>query len=187
MNRRSFLKTSAAAPLLAAPLAAAPGTASEEWAKPVFNLHSKVTAPVKIASIELLRSGKQYFLRTRSTDGAEGVILTKDMVDFIPILHNRVIPRFLNKDARDLESLVDQVYIANYKLSGQAFWCPVAYVEQSLLDLLGKTVKKPACELMGGMLRKEIPVYLSGPAATPRRRKRWISTYVAWTRPARRR
>ena len=31
--------------------------------------------------------------------------------------------------------LVDQVYIANYKMAGQAFWCPVAYVEQSLFDL----------------------------------------------------
>ncbi|MBS1854684.1 MAG: mandelate racemase/muconate lactonizing enzyme family protein [Acidobacteria bacterium] len=164
MNRRSFLKASAAAPLLAAPAAGAPVTppASDEWVKPVFNLHAKISTPVKIASIELLRSGKQFFLRTRSTDGAEGFILTKDMEDFVPILQHRVIPHYINKDARDLESLVDQVYIANYKLSGQAFWCPVAYVEQSLFDLLGKTVHKSASELMGGPLRKEIPVYLSG-------------------------
>ena len=101
-------------------------------------------------------------MRTRSTDGVEGLILTKDMEDFVPILHRRVIPHFLGKDARDLETLVDDVYIANYKLSGQAFWCCVAYVEQSLFDLLGKTARKPAGELMGGILRKEIPVYLSG-------------------------
>ncbi len=101
-------------------------------------------------------------MRTRSTDGAEGIIQTKDMEDFISILQRRVIPHFLGKDARDLETLVDDVYIANYKLSGQAFWCPVAYVEQSLFDLMGKTAKKPAAELMGGVLRKEIPVYLSG-------------------------
>jgi len=163
MHRRSFLQT-AAAPLLATPAlaAAAAAVASEEWSKPVFNLRSKISTAVKIASIDLLRSGRQYFLRTRSTDGAEGVILTKDMEDFIPILQRRVIPAFLNKDARDLETLVDDVYIANYKLSGQAFWCPVAYVEQSLFDLLGKTVKKSASELMGGPLRKEVAVYLSG-------------------------
>ena len=137
-------------------------SAIPEYQKPVFNLHKHFTAPVKIAAIELLQSGKQYFVRTRSTDGVEGVVLTKDMEDFVPILHRRVIPHFLGKDARDLETLVDDVYIANYKLSGQAFWCPVAYVEQSLFDLLGRTVRKPAGELMGGMLRKEIPVYLSG-------------------------
>ena len=33
---------------------------------------------------------------------------------------------------------MDDVYIANYKMAGQAFWCPVAYVEQSLFDLMGE-------------------------------------------------
>jgi L-alanine-DL-glutamate epimerase-like enolase superfamily enzyme len=133
-----------------------------EYQAPVFPIRKHVANPVKIASIELLQAGKSFFLRTRSTDGVEGVVLTKDMEDFIPILQRRVIPRFLGKDARDVESLVDDVYIANYKLSGQAFWCPVAYVEQCLFDLMGKTVKKTAAELMGGVLRKEVPVYLSG-------------------------
>jgi len=167
MNRRDFVRTSAGATLLAASaLQAAPAddkdSAIPEYQKPVFNIHKFFPTPVKIASIELLQSGKQFFVRTRSSEGVEGIVLTKDMEDFIPILKRRVIPHFIGKDARDLESLVDDVYIANYKLSGQAFWCCVAYVEQSLFDLLGKTARKPAGELMGGILRKEIPVYLSG-------------------------
>src|SRR6202167_5924635 len=151
MNRRNFVKTSAGAALVAASSSSASGTASaaagddtaiddtatQEWQQPVFDLHKKITSPVKIASIDLLQSGKQFFVRTRSTDGAGGMIRTKNMENFIPILQRRVIPAFLNKDARDIETLVDDVYIANYKLSGQAFWCPVAYVEQSLLDLMG--------------------------------------------------
>src|SRR5580693_580090 len=172
MNRRNFVKTSAGAALLAASSSSTSGTAcaaagdadtaTADWQQPVFDIHKFFPNPVKIASIELLQSGRNYFLRTRSTDGAEGIVQTKDMEDFIPILHRRVIPAFLNKDARDIETLVDDVYIANYKLSGQAFWCPVAYVEQSLLDLMGKTAHKSAAQLMGGILRKEIPVYLSG-------------------------
>jgi len=135
-----------------------------EYQKPVFNLHKFFNAPVKIASIELLQSRNQFFLRTRSTDGAEGIVQTKDIADYTQLLAHRVIPHFLGKDARDLEHLVDEVYVtnSNYKLAGQAFWCPVAYVEQSLFDLMGKALKKPAAELMGGVLRKEIPVYLSG-------------------------
>lgn len=160
MNRRHFLAGSAGAALLA--YGADTDSSAPEYQKPVFNLHKTVTSPVKIASIELLQAGKSYFVRTRSTDGAEGIIMTKDMEDFIPILQRRVIPHFLGKDARDAETLVDDVYIANYKLSGQALWCPVAYVEQSLFDLMGKSAKKQAGELMGGILRKEIPVYLSG-------------------------
>src|SRR5215471_968815 len=105
MNRREFLTTSAATALLAQ---SAPRAAAAEFERPVFDLHKHFPNPVKIASIELLQSGKQFFVRTRSTDGAEGIVLTKDMEDFVPILHRRVIPHFLGKDARDLESLVDQ-------------------------------------------------------------------------------
>ncbi|MGA2267019.1 MAG: mandelate racemase/muconate lactonizing enzyme family protein [Bryobacteraceae bacterium] len=167
MNRRHFLTASAGAAWLADPLARVScasdtDSAAPEYQKPVFNLRKFFDAPVKIASIDLLQSGNRYFVRTRSADGAEGVVLTKDMEDFIPILLRRVIPHFLGKDARDLENLVDAVYIANYKMAGQAFWCPVAYVEQSLFDLMGKAAHKPAGELMGGVIRKEIPVYLSG-------------------------
>src|SRR5208283_2470556 len=111
MNRRHFLTTSAGAALLADPLARVWGasdtnSAGPDYQKPVFNLHKVLDAPVKIASIELLQSGNRYFVRTRSADGVEGVIETKDIEDYIPILLRRVIPQFLGKDARDLENLV---------------------------------------------------------------------------------
>jgi L-alanine-DL-glutamate epimerase-like enolase superfamily enzyme len=168
MNRRGFLQTSlkatAAGALLAGRAAADMDSEILEYQKPVFNLHKFFTSPVKIASIDLLEARGQFFLRTRSADGVEGIILTKDMADYVDILAHRVRKHFLGQDARDLEHLVDEVYAAdsNYKLAGQEFWCPVAYIEQSLFDLMGKTLKKPAGELMGGLLRKEIPVYLSG-------------------------
>src|SRR5882724_8607298 len=135
-----------------------------EYKKPVFNFHQFSSTPIKIESIDLREAHNQFFLRTRSTDGAEGLIQTKDMVDYVSILAHRVREHFLGKDARDLEHLIDEVYAtnSNYKLAGQEFWCPVAYVEQSLLDLMGKQLKKPVGELLGGVLRKEIPVYLSG-------------------------
>src|SRR5438105_2839017 len=82
-----------------------------EYGKPVFDLHKFFTSPVKIAAIELLQSGNQYFLRTRSTDGAEGIVQCKDIADYIQILAHRVMPHFLNQDARDLEHLVDEVYV----------------------------------------------------------------------------
>ena len=139
-------------------------SAVPEFQKPVFNLRRFFANPLKITAIDLLQSGNRYFLRTRTSDGAEGLVLTKNMEDYIAILLRRVIPHFIGKDARDLENLVDEVYVvdSNYKMAGQAFWCPVAYVEQSLFYLMGKAAKKPAAELMGGVLRKEIAVYLSG-------------------------
>src|ERR1035438_2432359 len=123
MNRRHFLTASAGAALLSA---AETDLGGPEYQKPVFNLHKVLDAPVKIVSIELLQSGNRYFVRTRSADGAEGVVETKDIADYIPILLRRVIPQFLGKDARDLENLVDAVYIANYKIARQAFWFSLA-------------------------------------------------------------
>jgi len=161
MNRRRFLKGSVL--LAAAPVAAStePG-AIPDYEKPFLELHRHVATPVKIAKIELLRIRADYFLRTTSTDGVQGIVRTKQVEDYIPILLRRVAPHFMGKDARDLEALIDSVYIANYKMAGQAFWAPVAYVEQSLFDLLGRTAKKPVGALLGGIIRKEIPVYLSG-------------------------
>ena len=169
MHRRRFLQALGGTALFGnrTSRARAASDINEEilvYKQPVFNLHRFFNAPVKIESIDLLHAHNQYFLRTRSTDGAEGLIQTKDMADYIPILAHRVRRHFLGQDARDLEHLIDEVYAedSNYKLAGQEFWCPVAYVEQSLLDLMGKSLKKPVGELLGGVLRKEIPVYLSG-------------------------
>ena len=129
---------------------------------PMFNLPAQIPVPAIIESIELLKNGSNYFVCTRSADGAVGITGTKQMNDFVPIFQNLVAPHFIGKDARDIESLVDSVYRANYKIAGIPFWCPVAYVEQSLLDMLGKMVGKPVGELLGGVIRDEIPVYLSG-------------------------
>ncbi|MBL8175784.1 MAG: mandelate racemase/muconate lactonizing enzyme family protein [Bryobacterales bacterium] len=132
------------------------------YEQPMFSLHRQFRAPVKIASVEYLRNGKTTFVRAISSDGVAGVVRTKEIDDFVPILLRRVIPAFVGKDARELETLIDEVYIKHYKIAGQPFWSPVAAVEQAIWDMLGRTAKKPVAELMGGMLRKQIPVYLSG-------------------------
>lgn len=129
---------------------------------PMFNIPGQITSPAIVESVELLKNGSNFFVRTRSTDGAVGLTGTKQISEFIPIFEKLVAPHFIGKDARDIESLVDSVYRANYKLAGIPFWCPVAFVEQSLLDMLGKMAQKPVGVLLGGVFRDEIPVYLSG-------------------------
>ena len=133
-----------------------------DFEAPMFNLPGQIPVPVIIESIELLMNGSNFFVRTRSSDGAVGITGTKQITESIPIFQTLVAPHFIGKDARDIESLVDSVYRDNYKLAGLTFWCPVAYIEQSLLDMLGKIAGKPVGELLGGVIREEIPVYLSG-------------------------
>ncbi|MDR1698959.1 MAG: mandelate racemase/muconate lactonizing enzyme family protein [Prevotellaceae bacterium] len=171
MNRRNWFKAMgglALASALPTYLRAQGATAEtakvviRDFEQPMFNIPAQVSTPAIIESVELLKNGKNYFVRTRSTDGAVGLTGTKQINDFIPIFKNLVAPYFIGKDAREIESLVDGVYRANYKLAGIPFWSPVAYIEQSLLDMLGKMANKPVGEMLGGVWRDEIPVYLSG-------------------------
>ena len=130
------------------------------------------TSPVKIAKIELLKLERPigereiYLVRSVSTDGAVGIAVAnknKYVEIFYPILQNLVIPFFIGQDACKLESLIEQVYLfrRNYKLGGLPFWCCVAWVEMSLLDLLGQVTVKSVGQLLGGSLRQEMPIYLS--------------------------
>ena len=118
---------------------------------------------VTIASVELLKAGDQFLVRVRSKEGATGLAAGHpDILETTwPILTRRVAPFFVGKDARDLEALVDGVYLAdsNYKWQGLPFWVPVASVELAVLDLLGQVAGKPIGDLLGGVQRREIAVY----------------------------
>ena len=120
-------------------------------------------SPVPIATIELLKGPADFVVRVRSRDGAEGLAAGHpDVLETAwPILTKRVAPFFAGKDARDLESLVDGVYLAssNYKWQGLPFWVPVASVEIAILDLLGKIARKPLGELFGSIVRRDVAVY----------------------------
>jgi L-alanine-DL-glutamate epimerase-like enolase superfamily enzyme len=171
LDRRSFVKST----LGLCRGAAVPGRAAERTGRPTAEELDRaasagvlkvdaITSPVRIASIELLRDRKNHFVRTRSAEGAEGIALTNGRARYLyPMLPQLVIPYFVGKDARQLETLMDGVYVyqSNYKLSGVALWCCVAWVEFSILDLLGKIAGRPVGELLGGVVRREVPIYVA--------------------------
>ena len=156
MHRRQFLQLAAASAVLKA--------STPEYEKPLFDLHRHSKAPIRVRSIDLLKIEKNFIVRATSTDGVKGYAVGKDPIeDYTTILTRRVAPFFIGKDVRDLETLIDEVYVKNYKLAGQPFWLPVGTVEEALFDLFGKTVHKPVGALLGAANpRKEIPIYLSG-------------------------
>ena len=119
--------------------------------------------PVPIQSVELLRAGEQFLVRVRSREGPTGLAVGHpDVLETTwPILTKRVAPFFIGKDARDLESLIDGVYLtnSNYKWQGLPFWVPVASVEFAVLDLLGQLARRPVGALFGDIVRREVAVY----------------------------
>src|SRR5262245_11309763 len=97
-SRRGFLKLAAGSSALAlvsqSSLASEPRRPSLEEldraaAEPVLKLES-LSSPVKIASMELLRNGREFLVRVRSTDGAEGLAVPNSdrLIDTYPIFVN---------------------------------------------------------------------------------------------------
>jgi L-alanine-DL-glutamate epimerase-like enolase superfamily enzyme len=171
MRRRSFVGTFLGSAFL--PWTARRGTADEHpratserlaevAAAPVLRLDG-LEKPVKIASMELLRNRRNFLVRVRTADGAEGLAVPNamHMIHAYPIFLNRVAPFFTGKDARHLEPLLWELYRHddNYKYQGLAFWVCVAAAEFAVLDLLGKLSDKSVGDLLGGVKRREIAVY----------------------------
>jgi L-alanine-DL-glutamate epimerase-like enolase superfamily enzyme len=154
-------------------------------ARPVLDLKG-LNAPVIIESIQLLKKGREHFLRVRSRDGAEGIAVDDGRADvFQPILQQLVVPYFLGKDARDLEEHLFGVYRykSNYKLQGLAFWCPVALVEMAILDLLGRVAGKSLGQLLGGVVRTRVPFYIASGRrdTTPDQEVEYLRSLIAET------
>jgi len=130
---------------------------------PVLQLEG-LNSPLRVQSIELLQKGREYFVRARSKDGAEGVAVTNPRAEYLyPILNKLVIPYFIGKDVRDLESHLFELYRyrSNYKLQGLALWCPLAWVEFALLDMMGRVTDKSIGQLLGGVVRQEVRFYIA--------------------------
>ena len=134
----------------------------EVAAAPVLRVEG-LDRPVVIASMELLRNRRNFLVRVRTADGAEGIAVPNGMhmVHTYPIFLNRVAPFFRGKDARQLEPLLWELYRHddNYKYQGLALWVCVAAAEFAILDLLGKLAGRSVGDLLGGVKRREIAVY----------------------------
>ena len=185
-NRRQFLGSAVAASAMsmlptrnavAAEHKVTDAMLEKAAAQPVLQI-SGLKDPVIIESIQLLRKGRNHFVRVRSKDGAEGISVDDGRMDVLhPILNRLVIPYFMGKDARDLEEHLFQAYRyqSNYKLQGLALWAPVALVEFAILDMFGRMLKKPMGELLGSIVRTTKCRFTSrAGGATPRRNRRLI-------------
>lgn len=181
-NRRNFLKTVLAGSLTAAAVpskifagesASSPLSQTDSVAaryakldqiisQPVFK-KELFTSPVIIETLELLRFEDDFLCRVRSKDGAEGIAVgnSLQLKSLYPIFLNRLQPFFIGKDARDLESLLEEVYVydSNYKLQSLALWVPVATIEFAILDMLGRISNKSIGQLIGDIHNPKVAVY----------------------------
>jgi L-alanine-DL-glutamate epimerase-like enolase superfamily enzyme len=174
-NRRKFLTSAVVSGLAAAVPFSSRANKKEAEADPNYAALDKVLkepvfkkeffkSPVIIDTLELLRYKDTFLCRVRSKDGAEGISVgnSLQLKSLYPIFVNRIRPFFIGKDARDLEALLEELYVygSNYKLQSVALWVPVATVEFAILDMMGKIANKSMGLLIGDQIHhKEIAVY----------------------------
>ena len=168
MDRRNFLFSACipAAAALAGGIHAGHGKPVDPIGvfKP-FIQRDRLPDPVIIESLDLHERDGNWFIRARSRDGAEGCSVGHPgKMELSQRVFTRVIAPFMRgKDARDLDQLVDGVFLSgsNYKMQGQLFWIPLAAAEFAILDLLGKAAKCSAADLLGGQRRRQIDLYIA--------------------------
>jgi L-alanine-DL-glutamate epimerase-like enolase superfamily enzyme len=176
-NRRGFLASAlvggagAALPGCATPPATAAPAASptakyaklDEILKQPVLKRELFSTPVIIETLELLRLDDSFLCRVRSKDGAVGISVANNSQQrsVYPIQVNRLQPFFLGKDARDLETLLEEAYVyqSNYKLQSLALWVPLATIEFAILDMLGRIANKSMGQLFGDIHNPKVKVY----------------------------
>jgi L-alanine-DL-glutamate epimerase-like enolase superfamily enzyme len=119
-------------------------------------------APVVVESLELLRHDESFLCRVRSRDGAEGLSVGHGGLDVLyPLFVHNLKPFFLGKDARDLDLLLDRVFVynLNFRYGGISLGTPLATIELAILDMLGRIAGQPFARLVGEVHNPEVTVY----------------------------
>lgn len=137
-------------------------TLDEIIRRPVLK-REQFQSPIIIETLELLRLKNNFLCRVRSKDGAVGISVANNdqMKSLYPVFINRLQPFFIGKDARNLETLIEEVYVyqSNYKMQNLALWVPLATIEFAILDMLGHIVNKSIGQLIGEIHNPRIAVY----------------------------
>lgn len=123
-----------------------------------------IKEPVVIDKINLLRTQGKLFVRVHAANGIVGTTLCNERMEHLhSLLNGLVIPFYIGKDARQVETLCEEVFLdeRNYKYGGMPFWNCAGTVEIAVWDLLGRIADLPVAQLLGQPIRSEVPVYLS--------------------------
>ena len=169
-NRRTFISTA-----VAGNLAGAPTRPSSETPKGRYDRLGEILKqpvlkkqlfnhPVIIDTLELLRLNNSFLCRVRSRDGAEGIsVAHSGMSTLYPIFLRNLQPFFPGKDARELDLILEKVYIYgfNFRYNGITLGLPLATIEFAILDMLGRIAGKPVGQLIGEIHNPSVAVYVA--------------------------
>jgi L-alanine-DL-glutamate epimerase-like enolase superfamily enzyme len=120
--------------------------------------------PVIIETVELLRLDNSFLCRVRSTDGAEGISVGHNYLNVLfPFFVRNVQPFFIGQDARELDLILERIFVynLNFRFQGVGLGVPLATIEFAILDMLGRIANKTMGELIGEIHHPEVAVYVA--------------------------
>ena len=178
-SRRKFISTAVAGSMAAALPVAASVTSSavspaeelkERYARldeilkqPVLKAEL-LKEPVIIETLELLRYNNSWIVHVRSKAGAEGYSVAHSTISTLfPVFIRNVQPFFIGQDARELDLILDRIYIYNFnfRYNGITLGLPLACAEFAILDMLGRMTGRTMGEMIGEIQNPEVGIYVA--------------------------
>jgi D-galactarolactone cycloisomerase len=171
LSRRTFLAAATAG--LAVPAAAqgifalpdAQGNlAFPERTRPHPDFLALLPDRITIRSVDLwvMPDSETTLVRVLSEDGAEGVVRASTKVEHTgQFFRDFAVPRFTGTDARDVADTIRKAAREDYEFAGLPYWATLGQVELAIWDLLGKTARQPCAQMIGPVLHRSIPIYMS--------------------------
>ena len=156
-----------AGPALAHPLFATrrrDGLYAFDEQEPLLDLETTSSSPIIIDRFDMVEvSAESVLLRVVSRDGAFGVTAASPnkWAEVRPLLKSLVLPSLIGRDARRLEQHLWVFSREQYEYAGAPMWNAWGHAECAVFDLLGQVSGRPVADLLGGVKRTSIPMYIS--------------------------
>lgn len=180
-NRRKFISTAIVGGLAATALPLSSCASEPKAAGSLMDINSRYTkldevlkqpvlkrdlfkTPVVIETLELLRYENSFLCRVRSTDGAEGISVGHgELRTLYPMFLNNLQRFFIGQDARELDLIIERVYIYNFnfRYNGRSIGIPLATIEFAILDMLGHIAEVSMGQLIGEIHNPAVGVYMA--------------------------
>lgn len=103
------------------------------------------------------------FLKLQTTDGITGIAEFNECYGSpgLSVVIKRLVDRIIEMDAMEHERIHQYLYAVTRQAPGGVNQQAIAAIENALLDIKGQALNVPVYDLLGGAIRKEIPVYWS--------------------------
>jgi galactonate dehydratase len=117
---------------------------------------------MKITKLELFKIPPRWLFLKVSTD--EGVVgwgepVVEGRADTVEAAVKELSPYVLGRDPTEIEDIWQVLYRAGFYRGGPILNSAISGIDEALWDIFGKITNLPVYKLLGGAVRKKIPVY----------------------------